>query len=94
MGRLKCNAWIKGCGRMDAAPQLHVKSTKKEYPTKRKVMGYPTLRAALLHTTRRQRKDKWGNRPGEILALSFHLTFFYKANKETYQALKNFYAKC
>jgi hypothetical protein len=32
---------------MDAAPQSHEKSTKKEHPTKREVMGYPTLPAAL-----------------------------------------------
>ena len=29
VGRLKCNAWRKGCGGMDATPQSHVKSTKK-----------------------------------------------------------------
>ena len=31
---------------------------KKEYPMKREVMGYPTLPAALLDSTRHQRKDK------------------------------------
>jgi hypothetical protein len=51
---------------MDAAPQSHEKSTKKEHPTKREVMGYPTLPAALLDSTRRRRKDKWGDQPGEI----------------------------
>ncbi len=29
VGRLKCNTWRKGCGGMDAAPQSHVKSTKR-----------------------------------------------------------------
>jgi hypothetical protein len=45
---------------MDAAPQSHVKSTKKEYPTKRKVMGYPTLPAALLDSTRPPKKGQVG----------------------------------
>ncbi len=76
VGRLKCNVWRKGCGAIDAAPQSHVKSTKKEYPTKREVMGYQTLPVAPLESTRHQRKDKWGDRPGEISALSFYLSFF------------------
>jgi hypothetical protein len=46
---------------MDAAPQSHVMSTKKEYPTKDEDMGYPTLPEAPLDSTRRQRKDKWGD---------------------------------
>ncbi len=76
VGRLKCNAWRKGCGGMDAAPQSHVKLTKKEYPTKSEVMGYQTLPVAPLDSTHRPRKDKWGDQPGEISALSFYLSFF------------------
>ena len=74
--RLKCNAWRKGCGGMDTAPQLHGKSTKKEYLMKREAMGYLTLPAAPLDLTRRRRKDKWGDQPSEISALSCCLSFF------------------
>ena len=54
---------------MDAAPQSHVKSTKKEYPTKRKVMGYPTSPVAPLNSNRRRRKDRWGDRSNYQLSL-------------------------
>ena len=75
VGRLKCNAWRKGCGGMDAASQSHVKLTKKEYPMKGEDMGYPTSPAAPLDSTRRQRKDKWGDRWTYRLSLIISLFF-------------------
>jgi len=82
---------------MDAAPQSHVKSTKKEYPTKRKVMGYPTSPAAPLNSTRRRRKDRWGDRSNYQLSLILFFllsrTPLFLASQGEYQALHNFYRK-
>ena len=97
VGRLKCNAWRKDYGGMDAAPQSHVKSTKKEYPTKCKVMGYPTSPAAPLNSTRRRRKDRWGDRSNYQLSLILFFllsrTPLFLASQGKYHALHNFYRK-
>jgi hypothetical protein len=44
-----------GCGRINAAPQAHVRSAKKVYPQMRKVMGYPAILGALFDSSRHRR---------------------------------------
>jgi hypothetical protein len=44
-----------GCGRIDAAPQVHVRLAKKVYPKKREVMGYPAIPGAPFDLPRRRR---------------------------------------
>ncbi len=77
---LACLSPTYGPGEIDAARQPHVRFSRKVYPQKRKVMGYPAIPRALFDSSHRRRYVK-SNGPAALHRLPLFFVYLQRSGE-------------